>query len=333
MSMIGRIVLAAAAGLAAAAVNEERSRKAERDNPPRGRLLDIDGVRLHVQEWGGGTPLLYLHGNGGMVQEVEGTGLIEPLARDHRVIVVDRPGFGHSDRPRSQPWTPERQADLFSRMLDQLDAAPAVVVGHSWGALVAAALAIRCPSQVRALVLISGYLYPTPRTDQAMAILALPGIGDGLRRTIAPLSAQLAAPAAISRVFSPNAVTRRFKQYYPVAMAVRPSQLRAVGEEHGLMIEAARRLATRYNEIACPTAILAGTADRIVDSQAHSVPLAREIEHASLRMIDGVGHMLPHVDPRAVLAAISDVERQADDSHEAADEPNGPDKPTPFTTH
>ena len=92
----------AAAGLmaAAAVVNRRLADKALRDNPPQGRFIDIDGVRLHYVERGSGRPLVLLHGNGSMIQDFESSGLIDLAAKDYRVIVFDRPGFGHSLRPR-----------------------------------------------------------------------------------------------------------------------------------------------------------------------------------------------------------------------------------------
>ena len=87
-------------------VNRRLARNAENDNPPAGQFLEMDGVRLHYVERGSGAPLVLLHGNGSMIQDFESSGLIDLAARNYRVIVIDRPGFGHSDRPRNVVWTP-----------------------------------------------------------------------------------------------------------------------------------------------------------------------------------------------------------------------------------
>ena len=78
---------------AVALANRYLANKAERDNPPSGRFLKINGVRLHYVERGAGDPVVLLHGNGSMIQDFESSGLIDLLAKDHRVIVFDRPGF------------------------------------------------------------------------------------------------------------------------------------------------------------------------------------------------------------------------------------------------
>src|SRR5215207_2488753 len=101
-----------------ALVNRRLARNAENDNPPAGQFLETGGVRLHYVERGSGAPLVLLHGNGSMIQDFESSGLIDLAARNYRVIVFDRPGFGHSDRPRNVVWTPAAQAELINSALE-----------------------------------------------------------------------------------------------------------------------------------------------------------------------------------------------------------------------
>ncbi len=305
---VRRLALTAIGGALAAKLSDLSARRAESDNPPSGRLIDIGAVRLHAQVRGTGDPILILHGNGAMVQEVEATGLPAMLEQDHRVIVVDRPGFGHSTRPGDTRWTPERQARLISMLLEREAPAPVTIVAHSWGTLVALALAIGYPERVRGLVLISGYYYPVPRADVVLGILNTPLAGDVLRHTLAPVAGRVMAQAIIDRIFEPNDPTQSFQEQYPISMALRPSQLRALGEENALMQSSADRLSRQYGEISCPVAILGGADDRIVDTQLHSVRLARDIPNADLHVVDGIGHMLPHIAPEVVKNAINRVE-------------------------
>src|SRR6202795_4716908 len=172
-------VVAAAATVGALAisalVNRHLAKNAENNNPPAGQFLEVNGVRLHYVERGSGTPLVLLHGNGSMIQDFESSGLIDLTARDYRVIVFDRPGFGHSDRPRNIVWTPDAQAELIKHALARLGVSNAIVLGHSWGASLAVALALKYPDLIRGLVLASGYYYPTARPDViAIGAPALP---------------------------------------------------------------------------------------------------------------------------------------------------------------
>jgi pimeloyl-ACP methyl ester carboxylesterase len=118
---------------------------AERRNPPVGKFIECDGVRVHYREWGDAmAPCVVLfHGNGTMIQDFAISGLVDLLARRNRVLCFDRPGFGYTQRPRSRIWTPSAQAALFVKALEQIGARDPVVVGHSWGTLVAVALGLR----------------------------------------------------------------------------------------------------------------------------------------------------------------------------------------------
>jgi pimeloyl-ACP methyl ester carboxylesterase len=60
-----------------------------------------------------GDAVVLLHGNGSMIQDFESSSLVDLVAKDHRVIAFDRPGFGHSDRPRNVVWTPDAQAEVI----------------------------------------------------------------------------------------------------------------------------------------------------------------------------------------------------------------------------
>jgi pimeloyl-ACP methyl ester carboxylesterase len=140
---------------------------AERRNPPIGVFIECDGVRLHYIERGdAAAPCVVLfHGNGTMIQDLILSGLVDHLARHYRVVCVDRPGFGYSQRPRTRIWTATTQAALFAKALDQLGVRNPVVLGHSWGTLVAIALALQSDYAVSGLVLASGYYFPTFRMD------------------------------------------------------------------------------------------------------------------------------------------------------------------------
>ena len=99
----GTALLAGAAVLAATALwNNSRARQAERDHPPRGRFLEIDGTRLHYLERGAGPPVVLLHGNVVSAEDYVWSGVLDRVAERHRVVAIDRPGFGYSDRPQGR---------------------------------------------------------------------------------------------------------------------------------------------------------------------------------------------------------------------------------------
>jgi len=299
-------LLAAGVALAASAlVVRQKTQKVERDNPPLGEYIEIDGIRLHYVERGTGQPLVLLHGNGTMIQDFETSGLIDRAAKNHRVIVFDRPGYGYSERPRSTIWTPQAQAQLLHRALLFLNVEQPILVGHSWGALVAVSMALEFPEYVKSLVLLSGYYYPTVRADvPLLSQPAVPVIGDVMRYTISPLIGRMMWPALLRRIFGPAPVPQRFASGFPVWMTLRPSQMRAGAAETALLIPAAFSLRKRYHELTMPVIIMAGGSDRHVDMHTHSERLHHELPHSTLHITSGAGHMLHHLAVDEVMNAI-----------------------------
>ena len=270
-----------------------RARRAEAEHPPSGRFVEVDGVRLHYIDRGLGTPVVLLHGTMVRLEDLVASGLVDRLARHHRVVAFDRPGFGYSERPRDRLWTADAQAALIQRALKRLGVQSPAVVGHSWGAMVASALALREDSDVRKLVLLAGYYFPQPRLDALIAApAATPILGDAMRYTVSALSARAMLGRAVRIMFAPAPVPDEYLPTLSREMLVRPYQLRASAEEAAFLLPSAASLAKRYASIRVPTLIVAGDADKVIDPAKHSRRLASEIPGAELRMLPGVGHMV-----------------------------------------
>ena len=294
------------AGLGIAAlINGAFARRAETHNPPKGRFIEVDGSRLHYMEKGNGSPVVLLHGNQAMADDFEISGTFDLIAGKHRVIAFDRPGFGYSDRPRKTIWTPSAQADLIRKAFTKLGIEKPILVGHSWGTLVALAYAIEHPADTSGLLLLSGYYFPSKRLDVVFASLpAIPIIGDLLRYTFWPLLGWLTGPLLLKTVFAPSKVPGRFKREFPASMALRPSQIRATAGDSSLMEPGAARLVERYRELTMPLAIMAGRGDKIVDIKSQPMRLHGVVQQSSLEVIDGTGHMLHYAYPEKVVAKI-----------------------------
>jgi pimeloyl-ACP methyl ester carboxylesterase len=288
---------------------ERRARRAERNQPPAGRLLEIDGVRLHVVEKGEGPAVVLIHGNMVSERDYEASGLLDRLARNHRVIAFDRPGFGHSTRPRDRLWTPAAQAKLLHAAMVQLGVREAVVVGHSMGAMVALALALDYPEDVRRLVLLGGYYYPSARIDALLtAPVALPVLGDVMRYTVTAISARLMLNRLVEAMFAPREVPGHFIPALSREMMVRPIQLRANAEDAAFMVPQAKASSERHQELRMPVAIVAGADDKVIDVEAHSARLHRELPGSTLAVVAGAGHMVHYAAPDDIVAAVEGLE-------------------------
>ncbi len=301
---------ASAATLAATALGvRDAARRTERAHPPWGRFVRADGVPLHYIEAGGGSgpPVILLHGNGTMAQDWIASGVIARIAERHRVLAFDRPGYGYSQRPRDRLWTADEQARVLANAFARLGIERPIVVGHSWGTLVAIALGL--DHEVAGLVLVSGYFFPTPRVDAlAFSPPAIPVLGDVFRYTAGPAIGRLLAPRILRKIFAPHPVPLHFTQAMPTSMTLRPWQVRASAEDSGTMVPWAAAQAHRYPELhRLPVSILAGSEDQIADHQRHSVRLHEVLPHSDLQIVPGLGHMVHYGAAARVAEAVEAV--------------------------
>ncbi|MGZ8281558.1 MAG: alpha/beta fold hydrolase [Allosphingosinicella sp.] len=299
---------AAAAALGAAAFNGIRTRRAQARNPALGCVIEVDGVDLHYLEKGTGPLVVLLHGNGTMIEDWVASGIFERLAETHRVIAFDRPGFGHSSRPRSVVWTPAAQARLIASALSSLGAPRATVVGHSFGTVVAVALGLNHPDMVGSLVLIAGYYYPSARLDAVLAAPpAIPVVGDAIRFTLSPLLGSALQHRMERKMFAPAPVSSGWSSTFPFAMTLRPSQIRAAAADAAMMVPAAASLPAE--NLRMPVTVIAGSGDQVVTPSDQSGRLSQALSGSRLVMLEGAGHMVHHTAADQVASEIRTAAR------------------------
>ncbi len=116
------------------------------------RWVALPGGPINVIERGEGPPLVLVHGHSG--RWANWLPNIPHFSRNHRVVAMDLPGFGHSPMPRER-ITIENYGRTLDALMDRLDITAAPVVGNSMGGFAAAELAIKAPQRVERLVLVS----------------------------------------------------------------------------------------------------------------------------------------------------------------------------------
>ncbi|UWU73497.1 alpha/beta hydrolase [Bradyrhizobium huanghuaihaiense] len=285
------------------------SKLAERRNPPIGKFIECDRVRLHYIDRGDPAApcVVLLHGNGSMIQDFIISGMVDLLARSNRVVCFDRPGFGYSQRPRLRVWSAAAQAALLVKALEQLGIGDPVVLGHSWGALVAIALGVRKDYPIRGLVLASGYYFPTGRLDVwLMSGPAIPVLGDLVSYTVAPIISWAVLPGALRKIFAPRSVPLAFKDGFPASLVLRPTQLRAAAEESALLISTAAQFQAHYSTLGHQVRIFHGVEDQVIEfKQARD--LHKALPRSDLHLVPNAGHMVTHADPAAIVEAVNSI--------------------------
>jgi pimeloyl-ACP methyl ester carboxylesterase len=127
------------------------------DLPEAGRAHHLPGpLRVSYVELnpGGMETVVFIHGLGSYLKFWRYQ-LDVFAAKGYRVLAVDLPGYGKSDKPASFPYTTEAMADVVAELVQVTGAGRPILVGHSMGGQTALSYAIRRPEGLRALVLTS----------------------------------------------------------------------------------------------------------------------------------------------------------------------------------
>jgi pimeloyl-ACP methyl ester carboxylesterase len=305
------ILLAAAIALVAlAVVTVIGTSVIERAYPPAGRLVEADGGRAHVLELGSANapPVVLLHGASGNLGDMR-LALGERLAEHYRVILVDRPGHGWSDRPAGRAdSSPARQAALIHQALARIGIGRAIVLGHSFSGAVATAYALAYPDDVRGVVLLAPVTHPWPGgVGWINDLVTTPLIGPLIAHTIILPIGYFILPAAVNSVFAPQIPPPDYVERTGARMILRPSEFVANAQDLVDLKTFVTAQAPHYHEIKAPVAIVAGDADTTVSVDIHSRAIAAALPSVTLTVLPGVGHMVAYAAPDRVLAAIDEV--------------------------
>ena len=280
----------------------------ERAHPPRGRFVDVDGLRQHVVEIGDASaaapPVVLVHGAGCNLEDMR-LALGERLAARHRVILIDRAGLGWSRRRGRAGSAPAYQAAMLRGVLDALGVDRAVIVGHSWGGALAAAFALDHPARTAGLVLLAPPLYPFPRSMTWLyALFAAPLFGPLYARTLAlPLGVPFIG-LGLGSAFLPQWPPRRYVARTAAMLLLRPAAFLANARDVADLARHLEGQAPRYATLAVPTTIMTGSRDLIVAPNKQAQAFAAAVPQAKLVVLPGIGHMLHHAATGQVAAEI-----------------------------
>src|SRR5581483_2989986 len=304
MDRRGFVIVSAFAGVTAAVAGALAARRTalredldwETVDKP-GRLVDVDGYRVHVAEEGEGPAIVLVHGFGG--HTVSWRRLMPLLARDHRVVAVDLKGFGYSERRADIGLSHGDQARMLRGLLDALGIERAVFVGHSMGGAVVQRFAAMYPERASAVVLVASVA-----GDERYRRAAPPA---ALLRPLLPVLAGVAARRLFALGFYDRslATSALFEEY------IRPARIR--GSMDGLlrmMRDTASDGPIDYARIRQPVLLLYGADDRVVPVSVGE-RLRERLPQAHLVVLDRAAHLL--IDERAAECeqAIRDFLREA----------------------
>lgn len=266
---------------------------------PPGKLREIDGEWIHFLDEGSGPAIMLIHGFTGSTFTWRDT--MPVLATDHRVVALDLPGFGYSDRNPELEYTPAAHARRVLRLMDTLGIASATIVGHSLGGGVAERVAVDQPERVERLVLVAS-VDASGRPDwerrpKPLTRLALVGAAVLFRSPwLARKTVRTVVGAMVPGEYASDEVVDGY-----LAPLLRPGTVRCV---RLLMDESREMTAADLARIHAPTLIISGELDRDVPPRVGQ-QLAEKIHDARHVIQPHSGHLLAEEKPDAFLAELT----------------------------
>jgi len=262
---------------------------------PESRFAEVNGLTVHYKEFGQGEPVfILLHGFG--ASEFSWREVVEPLSREGRVIVYDRPAFGLTERPMpgewngTNPYSIQGNIELLDGLMDELGVENATLIGNSAGAGVATAYALEHPDRVQGLVLVdpalgsgSGGQVPswilpllkTPQMRRLGPLLVRSIAGDAGNATIRKAwhDPSRIGPEVYEGYRKPLRANNWDRALYEFTIADNPVDYSG-----------------RLGELAMPVLVMTGDDDRIVPTES-SIQLSRDIPGAELVVLKNCGHV------------------------------------------
>lgn len=276
---------------------------AEARHPPAGRFVTLERGRMHLMDSGmphdGAPTILLIHGASSHHADLYAV-FAPRLRHEARVIAIDRPGHGWSDRLGGREMSdPARQADAIIAALAEIGVTRATIIGHSLAGAVATNIALERPDLVSGLVLLGAVTHPWPGKDITWYYhpASRPVLGGLFSRLLAIPAGSLMLGPSIDGVFAPQSAPRDYAETAQTRLVLRPATFEANALDVKVMYDFVDRQWPRYGELAMPVVAIAGDKDTIVWTDIHSRAIAKQARNGTLIVLPGVGHMPHHVVP------------------------------------
>ncbi|MEO1150246.1 MAG: alpha/beta hydrolase [Pseudomonadota bacterium] len=279
----------------------------ERAYPPIGAYVQVDETRLHYVDIGpidsGKPPIVLVHGASANLKDMK-VALGDALSADTRVLIFDRPGRGYSTRPDNGHLVAE-QARLIHAGLEKLEIEKPIILGQSFGGIVALSYALQYQDEMAGLVLLAPVSHEWPGGvvwyNQASSV---PVLGFLLRRAVVPLYGPLVLPASAEGAFWPRKPPEDYLEETGLALLFRPKDFKSNAADIANLKPQIADMVARYDGLTIPTLIYAGTHDVTVSPTIHSYSLDQQLPNSTLILIEEEGHGLHHTSKAEILEGV-----------------------------
>ncbi|WP_322889023.1 MULTISPECIES: alpha/beta hydrolase [unclassified Yoonia] len=294
-----------------------RAERFEAAFPPVGDFVEVTGGRVHYVQAGQGPDVILLHGAGGNLRDYTFS-LMDQLSDRYRVTAFDRPGMGYTDRVpgiatgpfATEGDSPAAQVAMLREAAAALDIRDPVVVGHSFGGIVAMAWATTGltqddPTNAAAVVSFAGVSMPWPGGLGAYYTVNGSALGGGV---VIPLISAFVPKSTVDNVvavtFEPQSPPEGYIDHLGGELALRERTFRANARQVNTLRPFVVEMTALYPQLTIPIEIIHGTADNTVPIHVHAEELIKIAPTANLVRLDGVGHQPHHSREPEAIAAI-----------------------------
>jgi len=285
------------------------ARKVEAAVPPCGQFMEIDGQRLHYLDTGGSLPaMVMIHGLGGNLRHYT-YALTEKLSGEFRIVAVDRPGSGYSQRPDDAPARLGAQAATLAKFIRALGLKQPMLVGHSLGGAVSLAIALDHPDCAGALALIAPLTQAqddVPEPFQGLVVNS-PTLRKIIAWTLATPLGIRNALKLLKIVFGPDAAPADFPTRGGGMLGLRPTGFYNTSSDLVAASDDLPGMMQRYGGLTIPFGMLFAKGDLILDYRRQGETMKQQCPALDLVLLEQHGHMLPLTAPDAAADLIRRV--------------------------
>ena len=280
------------------------------------RFVNVGNTRIRYLRRGEGTPLVLIHGSGGGDLRDWQFSLFDALAKTNDVIAFDRPGIGESDEIDNMT-DPFAQARSLKAAAHALGAARPIVVGHSFGGLVALCWGLLGPEDVAGIGAISPVAMPfDEKLPAILNILPKPVIGALIARMACSVLRKKVVEDSALQAFGAMGWPEHYMETTGDILFRNPKEQQNIAREIVGALPRLAEIAAQYKTLTAPVEIVFGTKDENAITKYHARPLAEALPNAKLTLLEGVAHMPHYQAPEAVLNAIARLNANNGASHE-----------------
>ena len=267
------------------------------------QFIDVLNQQIRIYQTGGGQAVLLIHGLPGCIEDWEP--IMPELSKRFHVIAYDRPGHGFSSA-NNLKYNLEHNADIAFAIIHKLGLNNPIIVGHSYGGIIALAMAVRDISTIKAFVSVSPIISTKGKPDLIFKLLTTPLMGSALRLFI-KLFGHNMVKKGMDVAFDPN--QRNMPQDFidkRCLIISLPNNIATTSREKMSIFPDLSSITNHYGNIKKPLFIIHGSRDRVVPV-GDVILLHENIPGSKLFLFKETGHMVQYAKPVELIKVIEEA--------------------------